>query len=70
MSILIGSSEAKEMYQSQLPVKTTDNKLCGMFEQLSPEQQQLVLGMTQELIKINAMQSKIDEILAEWMEIS
>lgn len=47
-----------EIYQPQLLEPKGENKLCGIIEQLSSEQQQIMLSIAEEFTKINAMRDK------------
>lgn len=56
-----------EMYQSpKLEVETVtppeNEKWCAIFEQLSAEQQQMILFMAQELMRSNCMDEKLQQL--------
>jgi len=51
--------------EEQLTVKDSDNKLYGVFEQLTVEQQQMVFSITQEMVKMNSIQQEVKQLSDE-----
>lgn len=55
-----------DMYNTEeLVVKGSDNKLYGIFEQLTAEQQQMVFSITQEMVKVNSIQQEMKQLSEE-----
>jgi len=51
--------------EEQLTVRDSDNKLYGVFEQLTVEQQQMVFSITQEMVKMNSIQQEVKQLSDE-----
>ncbi len=51
--------------EAQLTVRDSDNKLYGVFEQLTVEQQQMVFSITQEMVKMNSIQQEVKQLSDE-----